>query len=168
MSESETPAFPESFPMIWICFLQVQTGFGRLGSHFWGFQTHGVLPDIVTMAKGIGNGFPMAAVVTTPGRTSGQCVAAAGPPASAIGEGTRIGMCMGWRLGLGELTCISQAMKKTKKGTVSLPDRGRMKASGPFALAAGRTNSPASTMKCRVQTHCQGIGKCATSPRDPC
>jgi hypothetical protein len=49
---------------------QVQTGFGRLGSHFWGFQTHDVLPDIVTMAKGIGNGFPMAAVVTTPGRMS--------------------------------------------------------------------------------------------------
>ncbi|XP_075399116.1 alanine--glyoxylate aminotransferase 2, mitochondrial isoform X2 [Tenrec ecaudatus] len=45
---------------------EVQTGFGRLGSHFWGFQAHDVLPDIVTMAKGIGNGFPMAAVVTTP------------------------------------------------------------------------------------------------------
>ncbi|XP_004453396.2 alanine--glyoxylate aminotransferase 2, mitochondrial [Dasypus novemcinctus] len=45
---------------------EVQTGFGRMGSHFWGFQTHDVLPDIVTMAKGIGNGFPMAAVVTTP------------------------------------------------------------------------------------------------------
>ncbi|XP_032061931.1 alanine--glyoxylate aminotransferase 2, mitochondrial isoform X2 [Aythya fuligula] len=45
--------------------IQVQTGFGRTGSHFWGFQTHGVVPDIVTLAKGIGNGFPMAAVVTT-------------------------------------------------------------------------------------------------------
>ncbi|XP_070792053.1 alanine--glyoxylate aminotransferase 2, mitochondrial [Pituophis catenifer annectens] len=44
---------------------EVQTGFGRTGSHFWGFQGHGVVPDIVTMAKGIGNGFPMAAVVTT-------------------------------------------------------------------------------------------------------
>ncbi|XP_063816837.1 alanine--glyoxylate aminotransferase 2, mitochondrial [Pseudophryne corroboree] len=44
---------------------EVQTGFGRTGSHFWGFQTHDVTPDIVTMAKGIGNGFPMAAVVTT-------------------------------------------------------------------------------------------------------
>ena len=44
---------------------EVQTGFGRCGSHYWGFQTHGVTPDIVTMAKGIGNGFPMAAVVTT-------------------------------------------------------------------------------------------------------
>ncbi|GCC19028.1 hypothetical protein chiPu_0022165 [Chiloscyllium punctatum] len=46
---------------------EVQTGFGRLGSHYWGFQSHGVVPDIVTMAKGIGNGFPMGAVVTTPG-----------------------------------------------------------------------------------------------------
>uniref|UniRef100_A0AAY4DI90 Alanine--glyoxylate aminotransferase 2, mitochondrial n=1 Tax=Denticeps clupeoides TaxID=299321 RepID=A0AAY4DI90_9TELE len=44
---------------------EVQTGFGRTGSHFWGFQGHGVLPDMVTMAKGIANGFPMAAVVTT-------------------------------------------------------------------------------------------------------
>uniref|UniRef100_A0A5F5Q1S1 Alanine--glyoxylate aminotransferase 2, mitochondrial n=1 Tax=Equus caballus TaxID=9796 RepID=A0A5F5Q1S1_HORSE len=45
---------------------EVQTGFGRLGSHYWGFQTHDVVPDIVTLAKGIGNGFPMGAVVTTP------------------------------------------------------------------------------------------------------
>jgi len=44
---------------------EVQTGFGRTGEHFWGFQGHGVVPDIVTMAKGIGNGFPMAAVVTS-------------------------------------------------------------------------------------------------------
>jgi alanine-glyoxylate transaminase / (R)-3-amino-2-methylpropionate-pyruvate transaminase len=45
---------------------EVQTGFGRMGSHFWGFATQGVIPDIVTMAKGIGNGYPLAAVVTTP------------------------------------------------------------------------------------------------------
>jgi len=45
---------------------EVQTGFGRTGTHFWGFQGHDVIPDIVTMAKGIGNGFPLAAVVTTP------------------------------------------------------------------------------------------------------
>ncbi|XP_053983625.1 alanine--glyoxylate aminotransferase 2, mitochondrial isoform X1 [Hylaeus volcanicus] len=44
---------------------EVQTGFGRTGEHFWGFENHGVTPDIVTMAKGIGNGFPLGAVVTT-------------------------------------------------------------------------------------------------------
>jgi 4-aminobutyrate aminotransferase and related aminotransferases len=45
---------------------EVQTGFGRTGSHFWGFESQGVVPDIVTMAKSIGNGVPLAAVVTTP------------------------------------------------------------------------------------------------------
>lgn len=44
---------------------EVQTGFGRLGTHYWGFETQGVVPDIVTMAKGIGNGAPLGAVVTT-------------------------------------------------------------------------------------------------------
>jgi len=45
---------------------EVQTGFGRTGTHYWGFETQGVIPDIVTMAKGIGNGCALAAVVTTP------------------------------------------------------------------------------------------------------
>ena len=45
---------------------EVQTGFGRTGTHYWGFETQGVVPDIVTMAKGIGNGAPLGAVVTTP------------------------------------------------------------------------------------------------------
>ena len=44
---------------------EVQTGFGRTGDAFWGFQNCEVIPDIVTMAKGIGNGCPLAAVVTT-------------------------------------------------------------------------------------------------------
>jgi alanine-glyoxylate transaminase/(R)-3-amino-2-methylpropionate-pyruvate transaminase len=43
---------------------EVQTGFGRTGDHYWGFQSFGVVPDIVTMAKGIGNGAPLAAVTT--------------------------------------------------------------------------------------------------------
>ena len=41
---------------------EVQTGFGRTGDHYWGFQNWGVVPDIVTMAKGIGNGAPLGAV----------------------------------------------------------------------------------------------------------
>ena len=44
---------------------EVQTGFGRLGDWFWGFEMHGVDPDIVVMGKPMGNGHPMAAVVTT-------------------------------------------------------------------------------------------------------
>jgi 4-aminobutyrate aminotransferase-like enzyme/Ser/Thr protein kinase RdoA (MazF antagonist) len=45
---------------------EVQVGFGRVGTHFWGFETQGVVPDIITMGKPIGNGFPLAAVVTAP------------------------------------------------------------------------------------------------------
>lgn len=42
---------------------EVQSGFGRTGDHMWGFQADDVIPDIVVMAKGIGNGFPLGAVV---------------------------------------------------------------------------------------------------------
>jgi hypothetical protein len=45
---------------------EVQCGFGRVGSHFWGFELQGVTPDIVVMGKPIGNGHPLACVVTTP------------------------------------------------------------------------------------------------------
>ncbi|GAA1203846.1 aminotransferase class III-fold pyridoxal phosphate-dependent enzyme [Pseudonocardia alaniniphila] len=44
---------------------EVQVGLGRLGEAFWGFELQGVVPDIVTMGKPLGNGHPMAAVVTT-------------------------------------------------------------------------------------------------------
>ena len=45
---------------------EVQVGFGRVGSHMWAFEAQGVVPDIVSLGKPIGNGHPLAAVVTTP------------------------------------------------------------------------------------------------------
>lgn len=45
---------------------EVQTGLGRIGTHFWAFEAQGVVPDIVVMGKPLGNGHPLAAVVTTP------------------------------------------------------------------------------------------------------
>jgi 4-aminobutyrate aminotransferase-like enzyme/Ser/Thr protein kinase RdoA (MazF antagonist) len=45
---------------------EVQAGFGRTGDFMWGFEQQGVVPDIVTLGKPIGNGHPLAAVVTTP------------------------------------------------------------------------------------------------------
>ncbi|MFJ4173685.1 aminotransferase [Microbacterium sp. NPDC089696] len=44
---------------------EVQVGFGRVGSTFWGFEQSGVVPDIVTIAKPMGNGFPIGGVITT-------------------------------------------------------------------------------------------------------
>jgi len=66
---------PEYFPIVYdivrkhggLCIAdEVQTGFGRTGDHFWGFENWGVTPDLVTMAKGIGNGAPLGACVTRP------------------------------------------------------------------------------------------------------
>jgi 4-aminobutyrate aminotransferase-like enzyme len=45
---------------------EVQTGLGRIGTHFWAFEAHGVVPDLVVMGKPLGNGYPMGGVVTTP------------------------------------------------------------------------------------------------------
>jgi 4-aminobutyrate aminotransferase len=42
---------------------EVQTGWGRTGEHFWGYQAHGITPDMLTFAKGLGNGLAMAGVV---------------------------------------------------------------------------------------------------------
>ena len=44
---------------------EVQVGFGRVGTHMWAFETQGVVPDILTLGKPIGNGHPIAAVITT-------------------------------------------------------------------------------------------------------
>ena len=66
---------PEYFPIAYeivrrhggLCIAdEVQTGFGRTGTKFWGFQNWGVTPDLVTLAKGIGNGAPLGACVTKP------------------------------------------------------------------------------------------------------
>ncbi len=45
---------------------EVQTGWGRTGEHFWGYQAHGLVPDMITFAKGIGNGMALAGVISRP------------------------------------------------------------------------------------------------------
>lgn len=44
---------------------EVQTGFGRVGEAFWAFEYYGIIPDIVSIGKAMGNGFPVSAVVCT-------------------------------------------------------------------------------------------------------
>ena len=66
---------PEYFPIVYdivrkaggLCIAdEVQTAFGRTGDHYWGFENWGVTPDLVTMAKGLGNGVPIGAMMTRP------------------------------------------------------------------------------------------------------
>ena len=58
-------AFKEVLDEYGILFIsdEVQTGWGRTGDHFWGIQAHGVVPDAMTFAKGLGNGFAIGGVV---------------------------------------------------------------------------------------------------------
>ena len=42
---------------------EVQTGWGRTGDHFWGYEAHGIIPDMLTFAKGVGNGATLAGVI---------------------------------------------------------------------------------------------------------
>ena len=60
-------AFKEVLDRTGILFIsdEVQTGWGRTGEHFWGYQSHGITPDILTFAKGLGNGMALAGVVAT-------------------------------------------------------------------------------------------------------
>ncbi len=71
---------------------EVQVGYGRLGHHFWGFEQQDVVPDIVTVAKGMGNGHPLGAVITTRAiadgyRSQGYFFSSAGgsPVSSVVG-----------------------------------------------------------------------------------
>ena len=72
---------------------EVQPGFGRTGASWWGFQRHGVVPDIVTMGKPMGNGYPIGAVVTRPEILGAFCARygyfntyAGSPLAAAVGH----------------------------------------------------------------------------------
>jgi 4-aminobutyrate aminotransferase-like enzyme len=72
---------------------EVQPGFGRTGASWWGFQRHGVVPDIVTMGKPMGNGFPLSAVIMRPEILDAFCAqygyfntTAGSPVAAAVGQ----------------------------------------------------------------------------------
>jgi 4-aminobutyrate aminotransferase len=72
---------------------EVQTGWGRTGSHFWGIDAHGVTPDAMTFAKGLGNGFAIGGVVARAGlldgmRGSGISTFGGNPVSTAAGNAT--------------------------------------------------------------------------------
>jgi 4-aminobutyrate aminotransferase len=51
---------------------EVQTGWGRTGDNFWGYEAHGITPDLLTFAKGLGNGLSMAGVIGRGERVDGR------------------------------------------------------------------------------------------------
>lgn len=73
---------------------EVQVGFGRVGKSWWAFQLHDVVPDIVTMGKPMGNGHPVAAVVTTP--EIAESFARTGVEYFNTVSSRKKGLCYGW------------------------------------------------------------------------
>jgi 4-aminobutyrate aminotransferase len=68
---------------------EVQTGWGRTGDHFWGYQAHGIVPDVLTFAKGVGNGLALGGVVARAelmdGITANSISTFGGNPLAAVG-----------------------------------------------------------------------------------
>ena len=103
---------------------EVQCGFGRAGSHFWAFDAQGVMPDIVTLGKSIGNGFPMGAVVRSPATCRGNQIR--DPLGSMLGSRCCSGWSHGCAAGVVELSMhtpwceelvMSSVIVSVKKGT---------------------------------------------------
>ena len=65
---------------------EVQTGFGRLGDVFWGFEEHNVVPDMVVIGKPMGNGHPMGAVITNEEISNSFEMGVQNPVSCAIGK----------------------------------------------------------------------------------
>jgi 4-aminobutyrate aminotransferase-like enzyme len=98
---------------------EVQVGYGRLGGTFWGFEEHGVVPDVVTMAKAAGNGYPLGFVVTR--RELADAFASQGSFFSSVG-----GSPVSCAVGLAVLDTIEEEGLQHNAATVGANLRERL------------------------------------------
>lgn len=100
---------------------EVQVGYGRLGSYFWGFEQQNVVPDIITMAKGMGNGHPLGAVITR--REIAEALEAEGYFFSSSG-----GSPVSCRIGMAVLDVMEQEKLRENAVTVGGHFKARLEA----------------------------------------
>jgi 4-aminobutyrate aminotransferase-like enzyme/Ser/Thr protein kinase RdoA (MazF antagonist) len=98
---------------------EVQVGYGRLGEYFWGTQQQGVVPDIITIAKAMGNGQPLGAVITT--RVIADSFAKEGSFFSSAG-----GSPVSSRIGLAVLDIMQSEQLQANAATVGAHLKGRL------------------------------------------
>ena len=117
---------------------EVQVGFGRLGQWFWGFHQQGVIPDIVAVAKSIGGGHPIGAVITSREianryRTQGYFFSSTGgsPVSSEIGKAI-LGIIKDERLQENALTVGSHLQQRLQSLSEKYPIVGRVHGSGLY------------------------------------
>ncbi len=113
---------------------EVQTGWGRTGEHFWGYQAHGVEPDLLTFAKGLGNGLPIGGVV---GRGSVvDCFAASsistfgGNPLSTAAALATLDYILDHNLQANALAVGAQIQKRLSEAAAGLPTVGDVRGKG--------------------------------------
>ena len=144
---------------------EVQTGWGRTGEHFWGIDAHGVRPDVVVFAKGIGNGLPLAGIVA-------RAEIMDSVPANSISTfgGTHLTAAAGLAnlhyilqhdLQANAKTMGARLVDRVRRASGSAPDVGDVRGKGLMIgveFVEPGTMTPAPAAATRAQERCRELG----------
>ena len=136
---------------------EVQTGWGRTGDHFWGYQAHGVRPDMITFAKGLGNGFAIGGVIARgdlmDGLPGSGISTFGGNPLSTAAAGAALDYLLSHDLQQHAATLGSMIISGLAEATAPLAAVGEVRGKGlMFAvdLVDPRTGEPSPALAARV------------------
>ena len=136
---------------------EVQTGWGRTGDHFWGYQAHGVRPDMITFAKGLGNGFAIGGVIARgdlmDGLPGSGISTFGGNPLSTAAAGAALDYLLSHDLQQNAATLGSMIISGLAEATAPLAAVGEVRGKGlMFAvdLVDPRTGEPSPALATRV------------------
>ena len=136
---------------------EVQTGWGRTGDHFWGYQAHGVRPDMITFAKGLGNGFAIGGVIARgdlmDGLPGSGISTFGGNPLSTAAAGAALDYLLSHDLQQNAATLGSMIIGVLAEATAPLAAVGEVRGKGlMFAvdLVDPRTGEPSPALAARV------------------
>ena len=137
---------------------EVQTGWGRTGDHFWGYQAHGVRPDMITFAKGLGNGFAIGGVIARgdlmDGLPGSGISTFGGNPLSTAAAGAALDYLLSHDLQQNAATLGSMIIGGLAEATAPLAAVGEVRGKGlMFAvdLVDPRTGEPSPALATRVR-----------------
>jgi 4-aminobutyrate aminotransferase len=145
---------------------EVQTGWGRTGEHFWGIQAHGVTPDLLTFAKGIGNGLSIGGVVARADIMDALPAASistfGGNPLVTAGALANLQYLLDHDLQANALLRGQQLMSSLRELPSAYPMVGDVRGKGlmiglDLVLAGTRTPDPAAAAAVMEQTKAQGL-----------
>jgi len=144
---------------------EVQTGWGRTGDHFWGIEAHGCQPDILTFAKGIGNGLALAGVVAPAklmdGITANSISTFGGSPLATTGGLANLRYLLEHDLQSNAADVGGQLMADLRAGLKDVPGVGEIRGKGlmiGIEFVHGEDRDPDSRMANEVLERCRAAG----------